>query len=355
MKRWTVVLIGLLLVFSLACSLGARGRTDDPAVDDEPAVTEPGVTEPGVSEPVVSEPDADDDAFTVDRDALDRLNSYRARMTWRIEEPDGSVEEIIFEHEATRDPRAERFSMTSDGEGMEVITVAGSTYMRWGDEWMQTTSSEDEIEQQFGDFLISGDALVGDIGRDEYRYQGRETINGVRTRHYQADYTPSFLLGGFWAADDISNVKSATIDVWVADESGLPRFTVRYVMSALWEDADGREGSMLMSQDVYDVNQPFTIEAPEGASGGLPDGVPLYPGATGLTTFGSMTLFESEDDASAVWAFYTDALEAAGWVRTDSSEFGTMYMDVWEKDGQTLNLTITGDDGGGANVMVSLE
>ena len=367
MRRWLWLLAGAALFVALSCSLFGGGNQ----ADDEPGVvaTMPAdEQEDGENAPVatpaddgVSEPPAapeDDGTLSVDSDAMSQLDSYRAVMTWRVEKADGSVEELTIAQAATRDPAAQQFSMTSvDGEGMEVIQIGDQMWMRYGDEWMQTSSDEASgVEDTFGDFLTTGDSWVSDLGSGDYRNLGRETVNGVQTRHYQADYSSAWL-GLLAGSGSDGEITDGVADIWISDQADLPKFVVKYVVQ-MEGTIDGDQATATLNQEVTDVNGSITIEAPEGvAQGGLPEGVDLYPGATSLTTFGTMTTFSTADDVSTVNAFYQDALSGAGWTSSeDGMEIEGMASSTWTKDNQTLTLMITtGDDDTGSDVMFSIE
>jgi hypothetical protein len=93
--------------------------------------------------------------------------------------------------------------------------------------------------------------------------------------------------------------------------------------------------------------------------GGLPDGVPLYPGAVDVISFGTMTMFSVGEETTVedVHAFYAEALYAAGWEPTDEPlAFEGIITSAWWTWGQQLTLTITSaDDGSGVDVIIMLE
>jgi hypothetical protein len=362
MRRWLWLLAGAALLVALSCSVfgGANQASEEPeaaattSVDANAPTATP--SSDGGSEPTVAP--ADDGTLSVDSDALSQLDSYRAVMTWRVEKADGTVEEFSIEQAATRDPAAQQFSMTAaDGEGMQVIQIGDQMWMRYGDEWMQTSTDEgSSVEDSFGDFLTTGDQWISDLGSSDYEDLGKETINGVQTRHYRAKYSDAWL-GLLAEAGSDGQISDGTADIWISDESDLPKFVVRYLVE-MQGTIDGGDATATLSEDVMDINGSFTIEAPQDvAQGGLPDGVPLYPDATDVTTFGTMTMFSSADDVATVNAFYQDALEGAGWtVGDDAMEMEGVATSTWTKDDQTLTMSITtGDNDTGADVMFSIE
>lgn len=363
MKRWLWLLVSVLMIFSLSCSLLSRGAdpTEEPGVEvtvdvespeDGPEDGDGPEDDPVVEAPEDEEPSDEGEGgeeLVVDTSGLEDLSSYRANITWRTEKADGTVEEFSMEQSATRDPRAEHFAMTSDGEAMEFIQIGDQTWMRFGEDWMQTTSSEDESE--FGDMLSSGDDWVGGLNEDDYEFVGSDDVNGVNTRHYQAEYTQG-LLGILGAGEDVDEVENGIADVWIADESDLPAFVVKYVLEVTGT-SDGEEMTVTMSQEVYDINADFTIEAPEDV-GGLPEDIPMYPGATDTTSMGAMTMFTVADDVNTVNEFYEGALGDSGWSKDGEGLVAEeMVSTTWTKDGETLTLMITtGEDG--TSVMITM-
>jgi hypothetical protein len=350
MKRWFWLLIGLLLIVSLACGL-LPGRDRGGDTPPEAAVTAVVVQEgdPDTETEVPADPSGDDDALVVDRDALDQISSYRATITWRSESGDGTVETFTMHQSATRNPAAQRMVIDSDDGDMEFIQIGNETWVRFGDEWMQSGS---DTESDFGDMLSGGDDWIFNVSDSGYEYLGRATVNGVNTRHYRVKYTEGFL-GWFGADDDVERITDGSAEVWIADERGLPRFTVKSEVQ-MTGTSDGETITIVMTQSVSDINQPITIEAPEGV-GGLPDGLPIYPGATDVTSMTSFTMFTAPDDVATVNEFYQEALTGAGWVEVgEGMVLDEMVSSSWDKDGRTLSLMISDDDGS-SSVMISVE
>ena len=342
MKRWMMVLIVGLLVFSLACSVLDRGSKP---------TTEPGATTgPGATAESQTPETATDDSTPpeVASDALQRLSSYRSKTTIRSEFDDGELQEVTLIQEYIREPFATRMVMESVGDEensfgeIEMIQVGGTQWINFGGSWMQTEATEDG---DFEDTMISYGDISGGLTKDDYEYLGRETINGIKTKHYRLRLNP-LQMGMFG-----TNAEEASSEVWIADESGLPAFTVRMVITFKGDVEEGRPGTSTIMQDVYDVNKNFTIEPPEAAlSGGLPADVPLYPGATGLSSMMGFVTFNAPDDVETVKGFYNDALADNGW-ETDGDEF----MPTWTKGERSLQIFISEADGGGSSVTIMIQ
>lgn len=376
MKRWLLLIISALLMFSLACSAleGLMDGNDDGAEvtaevteelddegEDEEAPTEVVEPEETEEEAEVEEDDAEEEdaALELDADALEGLTSYRSRMVMRTEYEDGTVEEMVLEEAATRDPQAQYVSMggifpeEEDVGTIEMIQIGSTQWINFGGGWMQSEVEEDDATGFGEESLISFEDFFADTDEDDYDFVGKETVNGVETRHYELKLGPMDLLG-LTAASDLDDVSG---DVWIADEGDLPAFPVRFVIEASGELEEGRRGTFLFEQEVSDINEPFTIEPPEGAeAGGLPEDVPLYPDAVDLTAMPGMVLFTVADDVATVGEFYTTELEAAGWTRSETLDTEDMIMDTWEKEGTTLNLTVTENtEEGGSDIMILIE
>ncbi|MFP4343819.1 MAG: hypothetical protein ACLFU8_03900 [Anaerolineales bacterium] len=369
MKRWLLLIISALLMFSLACSAleGLTGNDDEgdevtAVVTEEVDGDEVEEDEAGSRKVVEPEETVEDDAadsIVLDANALEGLTSYRTRMVMRTEYEDGTIEEMILEEAATRDPQAQYISMggvlseEEDAGAIEMIQIGSTQWINFGGGWMQSEVGEDEVTGFGEESLISFEDFFAGTDEGDYDFVGKETVNGVATRHYELKLGPMDLLG-LTAANDLDDIRG---DVWVADEGALPAFPVRFIIEASGELEEGRRGTFTLEQDVTDINEPFTIDPPEDAlMGGLPEDVPVYPEATDLTAMPGMVLFTVADDVATVGEFYTSNLEAAGWMQTETPDMEGMVMDTWEKDGTTLSLTVTENtEEGGSDIMILIE
>jgi len=356
MKRQWIVLVAVLFMLSLGCALFSGRPTEEPTTPEPPSAAVEKTTQApvaGEGESVITgdDPADDEDApFTFDANALEGLNSYRMDMSWTFTSEDGSVEEFSVQEEATRNPAAQRYVMQSGGESIEFIQIEQTQWMRFGEEWMQTTASEGEVMGGFGEFFIDPEEMFSDTDTGAYKYIGRDNVNGMNARHYQLTDSAWDMVLAFNATD----VKEGVIDVWIVDERDLPKFVARYEVFVSGTFEDEGAGKLTLSWNIYDVNAPITIEPPADV-GGLPAGLELCPDASDFTVMGSMSIFTCADTVEDTATFYREMLEAAGWEAGDVTVMGNMLMGTWTKDGETLNLTITtDDDSGGANVMLTL-
>jgi hypothetical protein len=317
--------------------------SDSESSDSESSDTQDEV----VSETDSTEGDEREEALPdVEEDALSQLDSYRMRFGWSLEKADGSTDALTMEQSATRQPEAQRFLIESGGDSIEYIQIENQVWIRYGEEWMQSTSdTTGDIADEFGSGLMTGSDWIDDVEDEDYEYVGKENVNGVQARHYRASYNQNWLsLLGEQGPDDISD---GTAHVWIADENNLPSFVVRFEVE-IKGTSDSEAITGKLTQEIYDINADIAIEPPtDAASGGLPEGVSLYPDAEGLTTFGVMTTFTVEDDVETVHGFYVDALENAGWSQVEGSAMSIegMASTTWTKDGETLTLNVVESEG----------
>ena len=354
MKRRIWIALVVLLLASLACSLGDTASEIAGDVVDE--VSDAVVDAAGdAAEEIVEEAAGDvlsgDDVPQTDPNWMDGLDSYRARtsMTW-VEEG-GESGEMIMTIEETRNPQAQRYSMTTGGQTMQWIQIGDTLWMdAFGSGWMQTQQSSEELSSTFGDASFLD---VDDLDFDEYdyNYEGRETVDGMNTRHYTFQLTPAQATLMFGAGE----VTDFQGEAWIVDESDLPTFAAKYTMH--WQGTTfmgSGDGEMDISYEVYDVNDDFTIEPPEGAADSvLPDDVPMYPDTTDFFAMEGMVSFNSPDAPATVGDFYSQQLPGQGWSLSSDDSFGGMVMQNWTKSGRELSVIIS-DENGGASVVLSI-
>jgi hypothetical protein len=284
----------------------------------------------------------------LDPDALSGLDSYRVRMTSQWTPPEGPGEVMTIEQAHTREPAAQRFVIDmGDDVRTELVQIEDQAWYCSGGGCSQIQADPEDLASSFGDAMILDPA---DVTQDaNARFVGRESLNGVQTRHYVLDVTD--MQAAALARGEVANMKS---DVWIADEPTLPSYTARFEMS--WDETRGGDaGKSEFSYDVYDVNSAFAIEPPEGAeSSSLPEDVPLYPDREDVFTVEGMITFTSPDDVVTVADFYRDALPGQGWTSETDEEMGDMVSQEWQKEERRLALMVAPEDEG-SSVMIKLE
>ncbi len=333
-RRLWIVAVILLLTASLACSLVGRGATEQPGAGGEAAT--PAGTE--VQEPAEETGGETAPPPEVSSNALAGLNSYRARIAYRWATDSGTVESMVVEMDETREPPARRYRVSSEdeAEAVEYVQIGNTAWYCFGGTCGQTEQDPEEAIEQFGADLKFDPAgfLSGD-----YRYAGRETVNGIACRHYELLLSPAEV-AAITASEDVTDVEA---EAWIADESGLPSFVVRFILT--WRGTtNGQPGEGQYQYDIYEVNSAFTIEPPEGAPTGLPEDIPLYPNASGVSLMQGMASFTTSDAVEAVGQFYKDQLPGMGWTLQEETAISGTIMQTWVKGDRSLSVMVSSSD-----------
>jgi hypothetical protein len=337
-KKWMLLAVTMVVLASLACGIGGGGTTA-PTEEGEP-------TPAGQATEAPVATSGEEGMPAISPDALSGLNSYRFRLVWQWQTDAGEAQEMRMEGEETRDPSAQHYIIqTADGT-MEWIRIGDTQWTNFGSGWMQ---SQQEPEETFGD-LLGTDNFSDITSSSQSQFVGGETVNGLRTQHYRLELSPAEIAA--IAQGEVTDVHS---EVWIADESGLPAFVVRYQMG--WTgnvpSGEGQTGTVEWTYDIYDVNAPITITAPENA-GGLPEDIPAYTGPTSdFFSMEGLISFSTTDDVATVADFYRQELAAQGWTLSSDEDLSGTIMQSWEKAGRQLQVMINTQDGT-TSVMLSI-
>lgn len=340
--------IALLVLAAMACSLGGRTATPPPGATSAP----PSGGQPTAPPTSPTEAPATEEAppLEIAPNALESLNSYRSRFVMRQTVEGGATEILTMEMEETREPAARRVVLTSEGGEnpgtVEMVQIGDTSWMCSPDTGCIQSQQSAEEATEFGEGILF---KPEDFASADYQYVGRDTVNGVRSHHYNLK-PPSEML-----AEVVNGtVTDAKADIWVADEAGMPAYITRFVTS--WEGTteDGKKTTGSWTWDIYDVNQPITIQPPEGAPI-WPEDIPVYPGATDKSMMGSMMMFSSADPVENVAEFYRNEMPGLGWTAGEESTLGNIVMQDWTKGDRKASLMISSKDEGGCSVMITIE
>ncbi len=352
----------LLLALSLACNALSKNTSPPPAPTqgipmpstgnestNTPQEQSPPPTQPASTAPT----DTPSTANTPPDEVVDVMTfaqEYKLHIvnSWQPEGGSPEQTDVLIEH--TSNPPVDHSRITSPDGTVETYQTATET-------WLCTEGNcfySQDTTQEYTPLLNGEDMGASYFNNPEFEMQeiGRETINGIATIHYRVNVPASLVKG--MAQGEMSNLQS---EAWVADESGLPRFVVRW--SATWDEVRGEvSGHSTLLYDVQEVNTGFSITLPETNSGENATGdVPVYPGAQQSLNTGDTMMYITNDDVDTVTRFYADALSAQGWtMTTDSSMAGVATIQTWTKGDQTLTLTITHDESsGGTGILINIQ
>ena len=289
----------------------------------------------------------DDSLSLASRDTgLDALTSYR--LTWHAEwksTDQGKEEQGAWDwtEEYTSDPKAHHLSMSTPDSSdpaktsaFEMWQIGDTSYMKSGEdeECMSFSTEGAEKDIQKGTFNPS---MLGSI--EDAKYVGRDTINGIPTKHYKYNSKTGMLA----ALGEVSG------ETWVAIDGGyVVKDTVK------WTGGGGlfglgasttATGDGSWTWELSDVNEPFEIKPPEGCEGSQLD-LPIMADASEKSRFGDMTTYKTAGKPADVATFYKDELAAAGWKpEGEPTEMGEVVILNFAKDDLKLNVMITASEG----------
>lgn len=347
-KRFVWGAIALLVLAAMACSLGGKtatpppGATSAPSAGGQPTAPPPSPTE----EPATEEAPP----LEIAPNALENLNSYRSRLVWRQTVEGGATETLTMEQEETREPAARRIVITAEGGDnpgtVELVQIGDTSWMCSPDGGCIQTQQTGEELTGFGEGMV---LKPEDFASSDYQYVGRDTVNGVRSRHYTLNISPEMLTGMVQGT-----VTATKAEVWIADEAGMPEYVTRLTLSWEGTQEDGKKVQGDCTYEVYDVNKPITIQPPEGATG-VPEDIPIYPGATDQVIMGALITFSSADPVENVAEFYRQEMPRQGWTAGEEGILGNIVTQEWIKGDRKASLMISPKDEGGCSVMISIE
>jgi len=365
-QSWHLLTLTILLALTLtAC--GGKGN-DTPSAKEttapaaqatvrSPAAQKQPTTEPAMEAEVVptDEPteapaatSEDESLSLASRDTgLDALASYR--LTWHAEwksTDQGKEDQGTWDwaEEYTSDPKARHLSMlTPDADAsdpaktiaFEMWQIGDTSYMKSGeDEECMSFSTEGAGKDiQKGTFSPS---MLGSI--EDAKYVGRDTINGVPTKHYKYSSKTGML----------TSLGEVSGETWVAIDGGyVVKDTVTWKGGGLFfgRGSNTATGEGTWTWELSDVNEPFEIKPPEGCEGSQLD-LPIMADATEKSRFGDMTTYKTERKPADVATFYKDELAAAGWKpEGEPTEMGEVVILNFAKDDLKLNVMISASEG----------
>ena len=185
-------------------------------------------------------------------------------------------------HEFDRKAQAEAWTIRRGNEPEERIVLReGTMWYTRGDQWMQMQIDPKDIQPALLSTFASG------MNEVAWQRVGEETVNGIPTVRYRSEglgLPPSALetinLPGFPALAQAPQVNRTVAEVWVTPEGYLVKGELRWEMTFTLLDGRQVAGSEALRWEIRDVNQPVTIEAPEGVGQEVALPLPLPPEAT---------------------------------------------------------------------------
>ena len=347
----------------------AESAAEDSAESDEPAAMEE------VNEAVESAAAETETVELSDTPGLDSLSSYRISFVMQFDgqsggQPAQGTINILLE--ASQEPAAKHMAMDVEGSTMDqmggvnhmdVYDMGDTVYMyndAMGGQWISMPGGSDTFSQGF--FAPDENLEVPDTADCA---SGTETVNGIEAKLCTFD------------AADLEDLSDATYDkvdgkIWLAEDGG---YVVKYEVAMEGyrpTDADQQGlfefGDVTLTYEILEVDTDVSIELPAEAKnaqsldfGGMAGGadqasadVPVLDDAEELFTAGGMTTYSSASSLDAAVEFYRQSLDGEGWTEDDGGALvtGSSALLSFEKDGTTLTISISQEDGGKINVSI---
>jgi hypothetical protein len=394
-KSYSLVLLALILVLPLtACAVTGRakekvtekreaaGQVLEPtptevlvdtesaptvapeakAEEDEQATATPAVATAAAPTQAVEEPtSAVDEPATGPAGGLmsnpeEALDSFRQRTTMQTQLEDGSwAPEITMETAWVREPEPARHMVMSGPSGLgdiETITIGQKQWTKMGEMWVMSEAEEElpqgglpsdweQLMREAQEATEGGMVLVGE-----------ETVNGVACKHYTVDasITIPFPVPADADEEALEMVPTeATVhqkgDMWVADQRDLPQVVIRSQTEAqmVLKRASGDMTTIMKQEmELYDINEPITIEPPSDEEMGAgASEYPMMEDAQIEMATQAMTVYSTASSVEDVVAFYEAEFPAAGWVQEGSTNLMMgMAMMQFTKEDASLTVNI---------------
>ena len=377
--RWTITLIMVLALASLACQtiMGpsedeantntgnetANVETGDAAATNTTGDTEGDTTSdtpPAEATTAPTESGGQTFNFRRANAALDEINSYRASFTMNNGETAAQPFALEMEILVTTNPPATSFTMTGmefgdvDATGlgdlgaMTIVQVDGNTYTLLPGLGCTTSAGADD---SFTEGMIARpDALFEDLDSGKVTLvESGVTVNGFTADHYQFDQTA--------VIDSDSTVDNLTGDVYIAQEG---EFIVKFVISGVGS-MDGlgdttTTDNFFVEFNVLEVNNDLVITAPAECSAEATGGdYPMLADASEMSSFAGFVNYKTASTVADAAAFYRNEMTAQGWTVSFDYADATTATIIFEKDGKTLTIAVTDDPTSELNLVSIIE
>jgi uncharacterized protein YacL (UPF0231 family) len=290
------------------------------------------------------------------------FNSYRMIMVIEVTGTTAEGQEITQRIDSnmafSKDPQAMDITMAFAGiddelenGSIQMVQIDDIAYMVMPEFGCITTSGEDIMtDNPFAEMTDPDEFLDG---LNDPKYEGEETINGIRTRHYSFD---EFSFMGTTGEE----IESAEGHVYIAKDGD---YMVRMVMDAtgsvgMFDDNTNTDGTFHMEMELVDIDQPIDVVIPESCAGqdGAGAEYPMLEDAAEVTSFSGMLNYRTAISLEDALAFYDEALAAEGWVKDDGGSFvgGGTAMISYTRAEETITLSVTSTDDDTGNNYITI-
>ncbi len=380
--KWVVSLV--LLAGILASSLAACGGSDKQdntppeastqEVSEEPTQAKPTATLPPTPTVAVenTQKPATGQGTGLDLTNLSGttdLSSYRSSVRIDIQgtESGNPVQQSMqFATEYTRDPLAQHIVISSEGitdtqgiNNIEMYTVGDKSYMNMGGSWLSVPAQSDQTAADAA--IIKPEDMLGDTCG--WKQQADTDYNGVKAEHWTASTNDMQQCMTAMALATVGDLTGASGDLYIAkDEHYVLHMSLTFEgknldvgLTQVTEGLD--EGTMQLTYDMADVNQPFTIQVPEEAlaSGAMPEDIPVPSDATEVSNMMGMISFKSVSTPAQMADYYRAEMPKNGWTQSSDNDYDGTFMLEYTKDNRTASVMInTDEETSSTSVIISI-
>jgi hypothetical protein len=382
-KIWVIV---IFLVPVLACSIFGSSEGGDAALDadlsaatatqaagEETVVEDVETVKKEEEEETQTEPETSEFTGVT---GLDDMSAYRVNFVMEFDGQSGgqpSKGRIEMVLEVTKDPPARHLAMNMEGTTVEqtggtnaidLYTIGDTVHMKnaaMGDAWVSFSGGEAESFEQ-GFFAPDEDLELPKTAACDSQ---PEVVNDISAIH--CSFTEKDVLGEQATYDSLQG------DVWLAvDGNYIVKYTLKAQGYRSVKDEEGvfDFGDVGFEYDLTDPNGDFTITLPPEAESG--DDLDLGGGVGGDVDTGDMPVLEDAEEVMSmagftnyytgaaiteVVDFYRQKLPAMGWTENADQAYTDESNALlnFEKDGQTLMLTVTLEEGRTSVIITTID
>jgi hypothetical protein len=245
-------------------------------------------------------------------------------------------------------------------ENVEWYQVGDTMYMDLGTgNWVSVPASEGE---DLAAGLVTPDALLDDTCG--WQSQGTTTLDGIQVERWTTTKAQMNACMPAGQMTGIGNLTDAGGEILVAlDGSYVAQMDFFFAGTDLdlgisATDQPMGEGRLDFSYKLTDVNQPFTIDLPEGAQAAAsgPEDVPIPANAQEVTNMGGgLITFTSPDPPTQLADYYKAQMPGFGWSEVSADDLGAMVMLEFTKEGKSASFMLQPDDAGGTSALITVE
>jgi hypothetical protein len=335
----------------------------------QPSETGPAAVEEATEPPAESaEGDAQEEApldLNTSISGLENLNSYRNtfRVDWNGTKGGEPVTGFLTMSGAyVREPAAQEIhfegqgSLVGEDQGPSNVTFiqVGDTawfYESESDTWAQLPAGSLDFA---GGFFFAPQEFLSEFNTDKgQRSLLPQEVNGVQCYKYTFDEKD------FIGQQDLTQgeVTRAKGEAYVAVDGGyVVRFNVDADVRYTDPDQVFQEGTITMAFDVFDINQPITIEPPAEAkaqAGGRED-IPMLPDAQVEFSSAGMTSYRTGSSVEEAAKFYEDEMPKNGWTAEEGNAILPESAFLGYTKGNETATFFVGADENGTSVLITV-